>query len=400
MPLYKLLFSILCLCLLGGCWDRTEIEDIGFLLAVGLDPIEDQDQDEETSEERKVEIGKHDRERMFRTTFQVALPKSLQNEDGNGMKSYINITTTGMTNLKISRNTVTRNNKQNNAEHLQTIIINEQLAKKGMIAHLVDLYLRDHEMRRRVHILISRGEAKTLLEQKLQVEEIPAIAIKNINENYTAALQMLKYVEIGELSSKLVRSESYVLPRISSEGGADFKIAGGAVFDGKTNIMLGWLSETDVEGYNWIMGEANNGVLEVEFEKDANFVFEAFTMSSTISYEKRNENNHFTVSISVEGTFGESWLDHIPMSINVLNKLELAVERKIKEQVTAIIQKMQTDYHHDIFGFGQKIKQEENSYWLEIKENWDAEGGEFQKSDFEVLIETKIRNTMTEEQLN
>lgn len=400
MHSFRLFVCLLCLLVLAGCWDSKEIEEIGFILGVALDPIKNHDEEEQdTMTERDVEIGKHQHDKMFRVTYQLAIPQNLQIGVRRGTDSYTNITSTGMSNLKISRNTSTRSSRLNNSEHLQVLIIHEQLAREGMIEHLVDFFLRDHEMRRRVHVLIAKESASSMLEKEIDQEPIPAIAIRRTHENYQQALQMLKYIEIGELTAKLVRSESYILPRISSYGEDDFKIAGAAIFNGKTNKMVGWLGETDIEGYNWIEEEANNGVLEVELENKANFIFEVFTMSSKVTYKPQEKKDHFHIAIMVEGTFGESWLHDIDLDNKAIEKLEKTIEEKVKQQITAILIKMQQEYHLDIFGFGQKIKRKNFTYWEEIKDHWDGADGGFQQASFSIDVKAKIRNYMTKEKL-
>lgn len=400
MQIPKLLLCISLLFLISGCWDSIEIEELGFLLGVGLDPLNAEEQEEGALGLTDMNVKEHDQQHLFRTTYQIAVPKNLQIGEGNDSDAFTNITATGMTSLKMNRNTSTRTSRINNAEHLQTIVINAQLARKGMLEHLVDVYLRDHEMRRRVHILISQGSAKAILEKNFDQEQMPSITMRKINKNYAGALQTMKFVEIGELTSKLIRSESYILPRIAPHGDMDFKIAGAAIFDGRNNKMVDWLNQTDIEGYNWITGDAENGVLEVELEDNASFVFETFHMSSKRSYQKKEDKDHFDLNIRVEGTFSESWLHHININSDTLDQIERKIEEKIKDQASSLLDKMQNKYHLDVFGFGQIIKRKNYSYWQKIKENWDGEQGGFQQADFDIKVKAKIRNYMTEQKLD
>jgi spore germination protein len=402
MKIKILMVHFFLLFLLTGCWDHTEIENIGFVMGIAIDPVkEEEEKEEKVEKESEQQIGKHLHEQMFRLTFQLAIPKGLDQSggEGGGTKTHHNITSTGMTNFKIYRNVSSRSSRRLNAEHLKVIIINEKLAREGMLEHLTDFYLRDHEMRRRTYILVSKGDARDVLENSIPLENMTALYIRETSDNYNAVLQMPKYLEMGDLSTYIIKKQSFVVPRVIS-GEKDLKIAGGAIFDGKSNKMIGWLGEEETQGYNLIIGEAKNGVLEVEFENEASFVFESFSMNSSINYVRKEEKNVFDVEIRLEGTFGENWIHRIDINDQkTLQKLEDAVEKKIKEQATSVIQKMQNEFYADIFEFGKQVKQKEYQYWQKIKNDWDGKDGKFQSAEINVTAKVEIRHFMTEEKL-
>lgn len=53
----KILLAFLSLLMLTSCWDLTEIEEIGFVLALGIDPLTEQDR-KDYQEKYKKETGK------------------------------------------------------------------------------------------------------------------------------------------------------------------------------------------------------------------------------------------------------------------------------------------------------------------------------------------------------
>ncbi|EGL83066.1 germination protein, Ger(x)C family [Caldalkalibacillus thermarum TA2.A1] len=401
----KLLVAVLLTCLvLSGCWDRNEIEEVGFVMAVAFDPSRDQEQ---LAREAEEETGTpvHEHGRRFSATFQVAIPSQLTEPTGGGSRTalqpFFNITSSDLTNFKMGRNLSSRQSRIMNYEHIKVILINEELARQGLLEHLIDFYIRDHEMRRRAHILITKGEARHILEDKLPLEDMPALSIEMTNENYWRILESIKPSEIGEIAAKVLGQESYLISRITKGGEGDLKVAGAAVFLGKTNRMVGWLGEEDVKGYNWIMGQAENGIIETEYEPGHMIVFETRKMSSRVTYERHQETNRFHVEIRAEGSLGESWLHQYKIDDEQnISKLEQAVARKIEEQANRVLRKMQTELYTDIFQFGQKIKHKDYAYWKQIKENWDGENGEFSKAEMGITANVRIRHYMLGERLN
>ncbi|WP_085449838.1 hypothetical protein [Halalkalibacter krulwichiae] len=67
-------------CFLIGCWDRTEIEEVGFLIGVGLDPGEEFKKEMKKIEKEKKQSFDH----LINGTYQVAIPSRLIQQEGEG----------------------------------------------------------------------------------------------------------------------------------------------------------------------------------------------------------------------------------------------------------------------------------------------------------------------------
>ncbi|MGO4887457.1 Ger(x)C family spore germination protein [Anaerobacillus sp. MEB173] len=407
----KLIFLFLCVSslLMSGCWDRTEIEEIGFLTAVAIDPL--------TEEEEKIENEKFEKEtgiklnrksvKRFKSTFQVAVPGALASSDGGGAsgKPFFNITSTDMTNFKMGRNVGMRRSRMLNFEHLKVIIINyKMLEQPEFMEKLLDFYIRDHEMRRQTYVLVSEMPASATLEHKLPLETMPAISIRDIRENFHRELPMPTTVTIGKIAENIVAENSFIVPRIvHNQTTHGIKIAGAAVFQGKENRMLGWLGEEDVMGYHWIMGEGLNGILQVPFEEedDAFFVYENLMDASKVTYKRENDQLKFQVEIRAEGIFGESWFRGVEISDpKIQDQLSDAVAKRIEQQATMIIDKMQNEFHVDPFEFWREVRKKDYKYWKKIEDKWDGADGEFAKADITVNANVKIRHYMLNERLD
>ncbi len=388
-----------------GCWDLTEIEETGFLLIVGLDPVENE---EKVISEYEKETGrsisqKPEHNQMFSATFNVAIPGKIESQVG-GMtgKPFFNITTTGLTNFKAVRQIAARRSRKLNFEHVKAIVINEDLVRGGpMLQHISDFYIRDHEMRRRANVYITNKKAKEVLDNKLPLEELIATSILDINENHNAVLSMSAPITIGEVAVHILEESSFIIPRIVPYDG-DLKIAGAAIFLGRENTMLGWLGEVDMSGYNWVMGEAKNGIIEVNYKegKGEFFVFEVITMATKVDYRRKNGKNIFDIKVRAEGSIGDSWLHDVEISDEkAIKELEKLVEEEIKAQANQIIDKMQNEFHADIFDFHTKVKQKQYNYWKSVEDDWDGEGGEFEKAEININTKVKIRHYMLNEKL-
>ncbi len=171
-------------------------------------------------------------------------------------------------------------------------------------------------------IFISEGEAQPIFDVDVTLEDMPSMYINRLAEDYRSVLSMPQKVSMGEMAANVIGRYSYVIPRISSHGTHDIKIGGAAVLLGKNNKMIGWLSEEDTEGYNLVIGEAEHGMLQVPYEEDELFAFEIMDLSSDVTYERKQGEDHFHVKIKTEGVFSENWIDNI--DINNQKKLKSA----------------------------------------------------------------------------
>ncbi len=407
------LLIIICSPFLISCWDLTEIEEIGFILAIALDPVPNE---EEKISEMEREMGrkiprKEEHGQLFNATFNVAIPSKIEAQEGGRTgRAFFNVTTTSLTNFQAVRQIAARRSRRLNFEHLKAIIINEELVKNNpMLEHLADFYIRDHEMRRRTYIFITPDDASDVIENRLPLEEMISTSIVDINENYDAMFSMLPPTTIGEVATNITGESSFLIPRIVANPTPEFDpytgdlaVKGGAVFLGKENTMLGWLGEEDIRGYNWVMENANNAIIEVQYDEDEAeiFVFEVITMATTINYKREKGTNIFDVEVRAEGAFGESWLHDVEIADEkTLEELEARVEKEIIHQVEQIIDKMQNEFHADIFGFYKKVKQKEYSYWKTVDDQWDGKGGEFEASKVNVNAKVKIRHYMLNERV-
>jgi spore germination protein len=394
-----LCFLIVASCFLFGCWDRTEIEEIGFLIGVAFDPVENFDEEMERMQKEK----KRDYNHLFKSTYQVAIPSALIQQEGGGSSEdpFFNITTTGMTNFKMVRQIAARRSRRLSFEHIKVMIINEELVRhEQFLEDLLDFYLRDHAMRRRTHILISKGSAEEILQDKLPLEEMPSLSIMYIRDNEDSVSEMLTLRNIGLVQGLVMGKKSFLLPRVIKGENGDFKVAGAAIFLGGNNQMIGWLGDEEVSAYRLIMGEYGNSIIETKYEGEP-IVFESFGMDTIIKYERKEDRDIFNVEIRAEGSLGESWNHNIDISEeDIIGKIEQAFEQEIELVAKNIINKMQQEFSADIFEFNEKVRQKNNQYWKKNQDNWDGKDGMFSKAEVKVNAKVRIRHYMLNEKLS
>jgi spore germination protein KC len=73
-----------------------------------------------------------------------------------------------------------------------------------------------------------------------------------------------------------------------------------------------------------------------------------------------------------------------------LEKLEESAEKKLKDEIEALVEKIQTEYDTDIFGFGTKLREDRPREWKRVSSNWEEI---FKDLKVNVMVKIHIRNS-------
>lgn len=377
----KILYILLGLVLFTtGCWDRVEIEERGFVVGAGIDvTADDQGRDK------------------YVLTFQFVVPSGLQGKEkggvngGGGEEAYFNLSSPGNTIFKAIRDMSYRTSRSPYLQHLRMILISDKLARQGGFAKALDLFLRDHEMRRAAKVMIVDGHTHALLNVKPKNEKLPIMYFESVANNPMKSSRIFPPTNIGEVQSYMISKQSFSLPRITRMDG-EVTVAGAAVINGEHMQLQGYLNADETSGLNLIKGKAQDGVLE--FRMGGDFVaYEIKSSRSTIRADVSDPKRiKFSIHIEMEGNVGEAQLSENVMDSNQIAEIEQRTEDELFRLTTATIHKLQHEYKTDAIGLGVFLNQEHHAVWEQVKEVWDREANYFSRC--EINIETKAKVKM------
>ncbi|MHB9057622.1 MAG: Ger(x)C family spore germination protein [Bacillota bacterium] len=148
---------LLLVTLVTGCWDKRELEDIGFVLALGLDKGEQE---------------------PYRFTVQIAIPIQIAPGRSGGGPGVITETVEGSTLDQVTTYMSSFRHKTVSFEHNKLVVIGKELAQAGLLPLLGET-VRDRGLRRTSYLLVSTGTAGSIL-QALEAERNPAAAIEEL----------------------------------------------------------------------------------------------------------------------------------------------------------------------------------------------------------------------------
>ncbi|MDR7866783.1 MAG: Ger(x)C family spore germination protein [Sporomusaceae bacterium] len=362
-------------CLLtAGCWDRVEIQDRAFVLAVAVD-VAEEGADKEPGK-AKVESYAHpappDR---YRVTFQVLRfgeAKGGQDRPGGGGGRTFLVTGRGPTMLDAVRDALGESSKGLWFENLQVLIFSQKVAERYGLAPVVDFYRRDAEMRGRAQIYITPGEAAKLLAITPPSGEPGGVFLANVARRYPKDIHLpIARTDISFASLALDNRADMMFPVLEAAG-ETMKAKGGALFKG--DKFLGYQDEYFIRGVRIIRATEKSAAISFECptHPGSATTFELFRHQTILKPHVAGERVWFTLEIAMRGNLDEIQCGHQHDTLDAayLGKAQKRaadeVERNIRHTL-AVSQKL----GWEMFYFKQSLQAYKPKDWERIKDRWE-----------------------------
>ncbi len=402
--------------LFSGCYDRREVDDLSYVIAVGFD---------------KGTVN------PLRMTIQYAIPLAIGGSGGGGggggggeggSKSTSLVTVEAPTlysGLNMLNNFI---GKQLYMSHAKVAVFSEELARDGDMHDYLRAMVRGREFRPNLYIAVARGSAEDYISSIKPVQEAdPAkyYELKYSTYTYTgfsADTELSNFYNAQESSSmqavatlvgvgKYESSKDidptkstaaakgrdkplmgdYKAGEIPKTGDIKGETLGLAVFDGTK--MTGELDGQEATMFLMATGKFQQSFLTFpDPESKDSYVVVNLKQSRMPRYKVEFVNGKPLISLAVklEGDFLS-----IQSGINYeegskLVEFESSSEQFIKNEIVRFLNRTAKELHSDIAGFG-RFEKKEFLTWDEWKNfNWL---GKYKDASFNVEVDLKIRRT-------
>lgn len=377
-----LLIIMLILPLFSGCWDRNELNQLGFSTALGFDQTKDG---------------------QFIVTAQVLNPRATVTQQVANESSVVVFTEQGDSVLKILRRMSTESPRRIVGTHMQTIVFGENFAKEG-IAEVIDFLLRHYQTSSELFFTVAKGStANQILNNLTKLESNPSAKINSTIVISQKIWGETNEIKLTELTNCMIDTglnaviTGVQMKRESPDNSLDdlkltpedpIELSGNAIFEGEK--LVGWMDEKESQGFNYIYGNLAVSALEIEDEETGKVTMNIKKVSSqqnvTIADGAPQMKVKMRIECSIQNMSGN--LD-ISQQKN-LDKIQTLSEEKLKETCMAAIKKAKA-VKSDIFGFGDTLHRTDPQLWKAVKNSWNTTG--FINLPIELEIEMKIIST-------
>lgn len=364
---------------LGGCFDRRELDTLGFVIGVGIDTAEKAGNTELT-----LQIANVSHTQSAKKNSKT----SKDNESGNS--PYLNISGTGETVNIILRELEHEISRQIYIPHLQILVFGEDLAKNG-VRDSLDFFARAPEARMTQYVCVARGKASDIFEVETQLEQYPSTAImERIREqdvtSDTPAVTEFEFVRT--MMNKSTAAVAPIVEILKIDDTERLSVSGCAVF--KDCVMVGELDKKESRGLLWVKDEVKNGVLSLNVRNEQAAVEIKESESKVIPEIVEDGTIHIRIIINENGTLGDQSGTVDLVAPENLPALLEETERAIREEIeSAFEQSLQLKA--DIFGFGELIQKKYPVQWNDhMSDHWEDL---YQQIQLDIEVNANIEST-------
>lgn len=253
----------------------------------------------------------------------------------------------------------------------QVMIYGESLAKQGL-SDLFDSIMRDYELRLDVPVLISKDDAKSILETPLNIENISSTGLMHIMDNKSQISDVFNVTIMDFIARNKRKAGACAIPMVEKSAGSESPtliVNKMAVF--KNSKMVGELDEIQTNGYSLLGGTGRAGTLLIKSDEgEANLTVKSTTCELTPKVDK---NNAVTLDAAIEliGYLGELKGFESMNTEQVLKIVENRAIQTLKELLSNSMQALQK-MNADALGIGDSIYRHQPKKWMQLKDIWDT----------------------------
>ncbi|NLB73593.1 MAG: Ger(x)C family spore germination protein [Firmicutes bacterium] len=416
---------IACALMTGGCWGRTEVDELALVMAIGLDE----------GENNTVYV-----------TFQIAVPRAVASggaegggpSAGGGSTGASLITTMrGRSILGLVDVANTYVDRRLSFVHSKLLIVGEGLARRGLAPYVSEL-VRFHEIRRTMFLVVAKGTAREFLtENKPVLEQNPAknlelltlagrkagliptsqinrflvemqslaeeplVILAGINKEQQPGEQQSEGEEKmegsdGDSTSRLqipldTSDINYIAGESPSVGGNPVELLGAAVFRG--DKMVGEITGEEVRYALYIRGTFKQGITVVrDPDMDNRFIAADLRLArpTQVRVVKDGDSFKIKVNVTLEGGLVGSQVDRDYTNPKTFETIEKQLAREIERGCEDIIKRAQTEFSSDIFAFGNKARHLAMTWQEWEDQKWKDK---FPDADANVTVRVELRRT-------
>jgi spore germination protein KC len=359
----------------AGCWDRKEINDIGFVIGTGLD------------------LAKNGN---MQATLQVAVP-SPSTQTGGGTKDtdkFIVISAVGKNTTELEQKLQQKMSRKLYFSHRSIILVGESLARKG-IGDTLDRFSRNPRSRLRTYVLVVKGmTAGDMLRVVYPYEMTSSEAVKEMELMKTSGVSTpLKDFMLATASEGIHPAVGVLEPteffRTSLKGeDTEFRLNETAVFN--RFKLAGFLNRTETHEFLWFRNSKKGDQISANLPGGKGNVGLTVKKSKIkIDVVPKGERYKLLVHIKAGGDLLENNTKLDVTQAKNIAIIEKALENQVEHDIKLLLRKIQR-YRSDIIGFGSLLERKQPQMWRKVGKQWDMY---FSAAEVSVSVELNIDNT-------
>ncbi len=336
-----LIFILIIIPMLGlvGCWDPMIVEEVGFILSLGLDIHEDDPNRYIVTQSSPVFVTVAEESVEILSATAKSPMEAIQFFNKVGGRNYV-------------------------SDQLLAFVISKEVAQKGNLLTLLDFIYRNPRISSLANLIISEEPAQEVINAKLDAKNRIAMYLKSLIDEAAAAgiTEAVTLQNFRQLAMDSHIGRDPIVPKIKMLEDS-FIISGFALFQG--DKMVGELTETESD-YYLILSEKGTPVVFMS-QGDAVYGFFPFSINTNIKPFIKDDNIVFEIKVKLELMVDQSFCSVSSDLTNPKNKekLEAQTAEHLKGEFLKLIKKMQ-EVNSDPLGLGKRFRAKYFNVFKEI----------------------------------
>lgn len=356
--------------IMTSCWSRREIEDLRFIMGLGIS---------------KTESG------LYTVTVQFANPEAIVAEGTDQRSVYTILESEGVSVFDAFRNLTMISSGPLYVAHIKSILIDEAVAREG-ISNVLSFSFHDMEVRLGPEVFISKIPPKEIFDTPNTLGVIPAIAMGRAAENYGVNSKI--YVSdfrrtLDAINNPVINYVTTLVEKIPGPTDKEtdlLQLTQIAVFD--NDKLKGYLDLEEGQGFNFITNNYENGLIVFETRDNSRRItIEMLESQTTIIPRYTDGKIGFDIELNAKGNIAESIpLANSPSEIDIESlqvQLDQVLEDKIRKSITAAQEK----YNIDFFNLSRDFHKKYPKEFSDLKNEWN---NNFSKADITIRVNSSI----------
>jgi spore germination protein KC len=395
--------TFLVIFVLAGCWDKKEVEERSYVVAIGLDFP------------KGIDIEK---EQAFDVSFQFSNPKlNIKGASPTGAVSERNdIITLTAPDFVTARNTANSSvTREISFSHNKVLIVSEELAKSDIFYRILSTTFKDRDFRRETNLIVVKGKASDFMrknnpEMMVRPHRYYQFLIERATETGLVPESTInRFFAITEADADLFLAmygaikgqnkypgfqdeDKYVAGQVPKKGGNPAQLIGSAVF--KEGKMIGRLNGEETRIIRLLDNTSKVRDLFSSFPDPLDKRYKIAvrikkTNNTIVKIKLRNGPPKIEVKYPVEIRI-LSVPSLIDYATNQKNQkiLKTALEVAMKKNAERLIEKTQTEYKAEPFYWSLYVRPLFSS--VKEYEKWDWNNKNYPFADVQITMDVEI----------
>ncbi|WP_415783060.1 Ger(x)C family spore germination protein [Brevibacillus invocatus] len=367
---FCLSIMLFCSVLLTGCWDRREVNDIGFVIAMSIDKEGD---------------GK------YRLAVQVPLVSSLGGPSGegggtSGDKSFYVDSAVGKTIREAYGILQSRMSRLLYFAHYRVVILGEELARNGL-SNPLDIVTRFPEHRLTSFVVITKGKGMDLLSAQPQFERFSGEALRELVKSVTIPVSMKDLAQMA--NHKGLDPFLPVFEPVQSHPkgkSKEVEAMGVAVF--RKDKLIKILSRSDSVGLRWFQRYFNPFSMIVKLNSNEWINTEVLRGETKIRPVIKQGRVHYDIHLKSSIVITENMTTLNFDNENSIDLMEKRVSEEIENKIKIILEHSKAT-KSDPIGLGMVLARHHPKTWkTTYRDKWRDE-----LPDITYTIHSKVQAT-------